>query len=86
MSRLKACLVVKSYAQTYGVNYLDTFSPVAKLRSIRLFTSLVATHNWLLHQLDIKNAFLYGNLQEEVYIEQPPRFVAQGKYENMYHL
>ncbi|KAA0048180.1 Cysteine-rich RLK (RECEPTOR-like protein kinase) 8 [Cucumis melo var. makuwa] len=53
-----------------------TFSLVAKLTSIRLFLSMVATHNWPLHQLDIKNAFSARyDLQEEVYIEQPPRFV-----------
>ncbi|KAA0035896.1 putative Cysteine-rich RLK (RECEPTOR-like protein kinase) 8 [Cucumis melo var. makuwa] len=69
-ARLKARLVVKGYAQTYGIDYSDTFSPVAKL------TSMATTHNWSLHQLDIKNAFLLGDLQEEVYMEQPPKFVA----------
>ena len=76
VARLKAQHVVKGYAQTYGVNYSDTFSPVAKMTSIQLFISLAATHNWDLHQLDIKNAFLHGDLQEEVYQEQPPGFVA----------
>ncbi|MCR2848026.1 hypothetical protein KN825_15855, partial [Weizmannia coagulans] len=56
----------------------DTFSPVAKMTSVRLFISLAATYAWDLHQLDIKNAFLHGDLQEEVYMEQPPEFVAQG--------
>ena len=79
IARLKARLVAKGYAQTYGVDYSDTFSPVAKLTSIRLFISLAATHGWDLHQLDIKNAFLHENLAEEVYMEQPPRFVAQGE-------
>ena len=65
---LKARLVAKGYAQTYRVDDFDTFSPVAKLTSIRLFISLAATHGWDLHQLDIKNAFLHGDLTEEVYI------------------
>ena len=46
VARLKARLVAKGYAQTYGVNYSDTFSPVAKMISVRLFISLVTTHNW----------------------------------------
>ena len=57
-------------------SYSDTFSPVAKLTSIRLFISLAVSHRWNLHQLDIKNVFLYGNLTEEVYMEQSPGFVA----------
>ena len=86
VAQLKARLVAKGYAQTYGVNFFDTFSPVAKMAYVRLFISLVATYNWDLHQLDIKNAFLHGDLQEEVYMEQPPRFVAQGEIEKVCRL
>ena len=71
--------MAKGYAQTYGVDYFDTFSLVAKMTYVRLFISLPTTHNWDLHQLDIKNAFLHGDLHEEVYMKQPPRFVAQGE-------
>ncbi|KAL0558993.1 hypothetical protein IC582_003582 [Cucumis melo] len=70
--RSKARLVAKDYAQTYGIDYSDTFSLVVKLTSIRLFLSMAATHNWSLHQLNIKNVFLHGDLQEKVYLEQPP--------------
>ena len=77
VARLKARLVVKGYAQTYRVDYSDTFSPIAKLISIHLFISLAASHDWDLHQLDIKNVFLHGDLQEEVYMEQSPGFVTQ---------
>ncbi|XP_071933222.1 uncharacterized protein [Coffea arabica] len=86
VARLKARLVAKGYVQIYGEDYSDTFSPVAKLTSVRLFISMAATHNWPLHQLDIKNAFLHGDLQEEVYMEQPPGFVAQGESGKVCHL
>ncbi|KAJ9543931.1 hypothetical protein OSB04_023638 [Centaurea solstitialis] len=79
VARLKARLVAKGYAQTYGIDYSETFSPAAKLSSIRLSISLAATYGWPLHQLDVKNAFLHGDLLEEVYMEQPPGFVAQGE-------
>ena len=61
------------------MDYSDTFSLVAKMTSIRLFISMDATYNWDLYQLDIKNVFLRDDLPEEVYMEQPPGFVAQGE-------
>ncbi|KAJ9672812.1 hypothetical protein PVL29_026160 [Vitis rotundifolia] len=68
---------------TYGVDYSDTFSPVTKLNLVRLFISIAASQQWMIHQLDIKNAFLHSDLEEEVYMEQPPGFVAQGEYEKV---
>ena len=75
VATLNVRLVVKGYAQTYGVDYSDTFSPIAKLTFVRLFISLIAFYDWDLHQLDI-SVFLHEDLQEEVYIEQPSGFVA----------
>ena len=65
IAQLKTRLVAKGYAQTYGVDYSNTFSPVAKLTSIRLFISLATTHGWDLHQLDIKMIFFMGILQKK---------------------
>ncbi|RVW53684.1 Retrovirus-related Pol polyprotein from transposon RE1 [Vitis vinifera] len=79
VDRLKARLVAKGYTQVYGSDYGDTLSHVAKIASVRLLLSIAAMRSWPLYQLDIKNVFLHGDLAEEVYMEQPLGFVAQGE-------
>ena len=72
-------MVAKGYTQVYGSDYGDTFSPVAKIASVRLLLPMAAMCSWPLYQLDIKNVFLHGDLVKEVYMEQRPGFVAQGE-------
>ena len=80
VERLKVRLVAKGFTQTYGVDYKETFSPVAKISSVRILIFLADNLDWPLFQLDVKNAFLHGDLVEEVYLEQLPGFTAQGEY------
>jgi len=69
VNRYKTRLVAKGYAQTYGIDYEETYSQVAKMTTVRAIIAIVATKGWSLHQMDVKNVFLHGDLWEEVYME-----------------
>nr|GEU64458.1 retrovirus-related Pol polyprotein from transposon TNT 1-94 [Tanacetum cinerariifolium] len=73
--RNKSRLVAKGYAQKEGVNFKESFAPVARLEAVRLFSAYVAHKSFTFYQMDVKTAFLYGPLKEEVYVNQPDGFV-----------
>ena len=62
IERYRARLVTKGYAQTYGIDYEETFSPIAKIATIRTVIAVSTTKGWYMHQMDVKNAFLHGEL------------------------
>lgn len=86
VNKHKARLVAKGYNQVFGVDFSETFAPVARLETIRMLLALSAQKGWKLYQLDVKSAFLNGFLQEEIYVEQPEGFLVKGKEEKVYKL
>lgn len=76
MERFKARLVAKGYTQKYGVDYQETFAPIAKINTVGVLMSLAANMDWPLLQFGVKNVFLHGDLKEEVYMD-PPRGIPE---------
>ena len=79
LDNYKERLVAKGYAQKEGVDYTETFAPTAKWGTIRTLFSLAAQNGWKIHHMDVKTAFLNGDLKEDVYMFQPEGFFVKGK-------
>jgi hypothetical protein len=79
IDKYKARLVVKGYKQKECVDYFDTYSPVTRITSIRMLIAIAALHNLEIHQMDVKTTFLNGELDEEIYMEQPEGFIFPEK-------
>ena len=79
VDKYKARLVIKGFRQNEGLDYFDTYSPMTRITSIRLVLAIAALRNLEIHQMDVKTAFLNGELEEEIYMEQPEGFSAPGQ-------
>jgi hypothetical protein len=81
IEKYKARLVAKGYSQTQGIDYDETFAPVAKFNSIRVLLAIAAQEDFEIHQMDVMTAFLNADLEEDVYMAQPEGFVEKGNEE-----
>ena len=79
IDKYKVRLVVKGFKQQEGLDFFDTYSPVTRITSIRMLIAIAALHNLDIHQMDVKTAFLNGDLEEEIYMSQPEGYVVPGK-------
>jgi hypothetical protein len=86
VTRNKARLVAKGYSQVKGLNFGETYAPVARLESIRILLAYATYHGFKLYQMDAKSVFLNGPIKEEVYVEQPPGFEDSEYANHVYKL
>jgi len=86
VTRHKARLVARGFMQQEGIDFEDAFAPVARMESVRVLLALAAQEGWKVHHMDVKSAFLNGDLKEEVYVRQPPGFAVAGEEGKVYRL
>ncbi|GJR87328.1 retrovirus-related pol polyprotein from transposon TNT 1-94 [Tanacetum coccineum] len=86
IGKYKARLVIKGFRQREGLDYLDTYSPVTRITSIRMVLAIASLRNLDVHQMDVKMTFLNGNLEEEIYMNQPEGFIALGQESKVFRL
>jgi hypothetical protein len=86
VTRNKTWLVAKGYSQVKGLDFDETFAPIARLESIRMLFAYATHHGFKLYQMDIMGTFLNGTIKEEVYMEQPPSFEREGYSNHVYKL
>ena len=82
----KAHFVAKGFTQIYGIEFEEIFSPVARFESVQLLLSIAALEDWEIEALDVKTAFLFGDLDEEIYLKQSEDFVKKGMENKVCHL
>ena len=86
VDKYKARLVVKCYTQEHGIDYTKVYAPMARIDTVRMIFSFAAQKGWKLYQLYVKLAFLYGELKEDIFVEQPKDYEKKGSEEMMYKL
>nr|KAJ0196246.1 hypothetical protein LSAT_V11C700351050 [Lactuca sativa] len=86
INNYKAILVIQGFRQKEGTDFFDTYAPIARISTIRLMLALAAIHNLVIRQMDVKTAFLNGDLDDKIYIKQPEGFVMPGNEHNVYKL
>jgi len=86
IEKYKATLVAKGFTQKHNIDYFDTFVPATRISSIRVLLALASIHKLVIHQMDVKTAFLNGELEEEIYMTQPEGCVVPGQKQKLFKL
>jgi hypothetical protein len=86
VEKYKARLVAEGFSQQPGIDYNETFAPVARIETVRMVLAIAAQNKWVMHQMDVKSTFLNGCLEEEVYVKQPPGYEIDKHNDKVYKL